>query len=50
MSSCAAAESDEIVTYLQLDTEFHGSFLTLHGNTEIVKIVRQLRSRRGPRP
>jgi DNA-binding GntR family transcriptional regulator len=41
----AAAESDEIVTYLQLDTEFHASFLMLYGNTEIVKIVRQLRSR-----
>jgi DNA-binding GntR family transcriptional regulator len=41
----AAAESDEIVTYLQLDTEFHASFLALYGNTEIVKIVRQLRSR-----
>jgi DNA-binding GntR family transcriptional regulator len=40
-----AAESNEITTYLQLDTEFHTSFLGLHGNTEIVKIVRQLRGR-----
>jgi DNA-binding GntR family transcriptional regulator len=41
----AAAESNEITTYLQLDTEFHTSFLGLHGNSEIVKIVRQLRGR-----
>jgi DNA-binding GntR family transcriptional regulator len=41
----AAAESNEISTYLQIDTEFHTSFLGLHGNTEIVKIVRQLRGR-----
>jgi DNA-binding GntR family transcriptional regulator len=41
----AAAESNEISTYLQIDTEFHTSFLRLHGNTEIVKIVRQLRGR-----
>jgi DNA-binding GntR family transcriptional regulator len=41
----AAAVNNEITTYLQLDTEFHTSFLGLHGNTEIVKIVRQLRGR-----
>ena len=41
----AAAETNEISTYLQLDTEFHTSFLGLHGNSEIVKIVRQLRGR-----
>jgi DNA-binding GntR family transcriptional regulator len=41
----AAAEKNEISTYLQLDTEFHTRFLGLHGNTQIVKIVRQLRGR-----
>jgi DNA-binding GntR family transcriptional regulator len=41
----AAADSNEISTYLQLDTDFHTRFLGLHGNTEIVKIVRQLRGR-----
>ncbi|WP_375432900.1 GntR family transcriptional regulator [uncultured Friedmanniella sp.] len=41
----AAAGAHEIGTYLQLDTEFHTSFLGLHGNREIVKIVRQLRGR-----
>lgn len=41
----AAAENDEITRYLQLDTEFHTSFLALHGNEEIVRVVRQLRSR-----
>jgi len=40
-----AADSNDIGTFLQLDTEFHTSFLALHGNSEIVKIVRQLRGR-----
>ncbi|BAK33236.1 putative GntR family transcriptional regulator [Microlunatus phosphovorus NM-1] len=41
----AAAATDEITRYLQLDTEFHTRFLALHGNNEIVRVVRQLRSR-----
>ena len=41
----AAAATDEITRYLQLDTEFHAGFLALHGNSEIVRVVRQLRSR-----
>jgi DNA-binding GntR family transcriptional regulator len=41
----AAAENDELIAYMQLDTEFHASFLALHGNREIVEIVRQLRGR-----
>ena len=41
----AAAATDEITRYLQLDTEFHAGFLALHGNNEIVRVVRQLRSR-----
>lgn len=41
----AAAESNEISRYLLLDTEFHATFLGLHGNAEIVKVVRQLRGR-----
>lgn len=41
----AAAEGNDIVNYLRLDTEFHTSFLALQGNAEIVKIVRRLRSR-----
>ncbi|GAB3983613.1 GntR family transcriptional regulator [Actinoallomurus acanthiterrae] len=40
-----AAEADELITYMRLDTEFHTTFLALHGNTEVVKVVRQLRGR-----
>jgi DNA-binding GntR family transcriptional regulator len=41
----AAAETADLVSYMQLDTEFHSSFLALHGNTELVALVRGLRSR-----
>jgi DNA-binding GntR family transcriptional regulator len=34
----------DLVTYIQLDTEFHTRFLALHGNTKIVDEVRKLRS------
>lgn len=40
-----AAASDDLVAYLQADTEFHTRFLALHGNQEIVKTVRNLRGR-----
>jgi DNA-binding GntR family transcriptional regulator len=40
-----AANGDDLVTYIQMDTEFHTQFLALHGNTEIVKTVRNLRAR-----
>ena len=39
------AESNDLVSYLQTDTEFHTQFLALHGNKEIVKTVRSLRGR-----
>ncbi|MEQ3550226.1 GntR family transcriptional regulator [Pseudonocardia nematodicida] len=41
----SAAENDELIAYMRLDTEFHARFLALHGNSEIVSIVRQLRGR-----
>jgi DNA-binding GntR family transcriptional regulator len=40
-----AAAADDLVAYIQLDTEFHTEFLALHGNREIVKTVRNLRAR-----
>ena len=40
-----AAAADDLVAYLQLDTEFHSQFLALHGNREVVKTVRNLRGR-----
>ena len=40
-----AATGDDLVAYIQLDTEFHTEFLALHGNREIVKTVRNLRAR-----
>lgn len=39
------AASDDLVTYMQLDTEFHSRFLSLHGNAELVKTVQALRAR-----
>jgi DNA-binding GntR family transcriptional regulator len=41
----AAADSQDLVRYMQLDTEFHMAFLALHGNSETLTIVRNLRSR-----
>ena len=41
----SAAAGEDLVTYMQADTEFHAQFLALHGNQEIVKAVRNLRSR-----
>ncbi|MFK0297143.1 GntR family transcriptional regulator [Streptomyces sp. NPDC090442] len=40
-----AAESNDLVSYMQLDTEFHTSFLALHGNTMLATLVRNMRSR-----
>ncbi|XVX21890.1 GntR family transcriptional regulator [Actinomycetota bacterium] len=39
-----AARSD-LVGYIEADTEFHLSFLALHGNDQVVAVVRDLRSR-----
>lgn len=39
-----SAEAVDLVTYIQLDTEFHASFLALHGNAKVVEEVRRLRS------
>jgi DNA-binding GntR family transcriptional regulator len=40
-----AAAGDDLLAYIQADTEFHTEFLALHGNQEIVKTVRSLRNR-----
>jgi DNA-binding GntR family transcriptional regulator len=40
-----AATADDLVSYMTLDTEFHTRFLALHGNAELVRTVRALRSR-----
>ncbi len=41
----AAERTNDMVAYLAADTEFHTSFLALHGNPELVKIVRRARER-----
>jgi DNA-binding GntR family transcriptional regulator len=40
-----AARDEDMVRFIQLDTDFHTDFLTLAGNTELVTIVRDLRNR-----
>jgi DNA-binding GntR family transcriptional regulator len=40
-----AAATEDLVNYMQADTEFHTRFLALHGNEELVKTVRNLRGR-----
>ncbi|MEO7352317.1 MAG: GntR family transcriptional regulator [Marmoricola sp.] len=40
-----AAAGDDLMAYMQLDTEFHIRFLSIHGNGELVKTVRSLRGR-----
>ncbi len=40
-----AAERRDLITYIEADTEFHLSFLALHGNSHVVSVVRDLRSR-----
>lgn len=40
-----SAEADDLVSFMRLDTEFHTEFLALHGNREIVNLIRNLRSR-----
>jgi DNA-binding GntR family transcriptional regulator len=40
-----AAETHELIAYMQLDTEFHSRFLTLGGNATLVSLVRSLRNR-----
>jgi DNA-binding GntR family transcriptional regulator len=40
-----AAETDDLVSFMRLDTEFHTEFLAQHGNREVVGLVRTLRSR-----
>lgn len=39
-----AADTD-LLSYIEADTEFHSSFLELHGNSQAVEIVRNLRTR-----
>lgn len=40
-----AAERSDLITYIAADTEFHLSFLALHGNSHVVSVVRELRAR-----
>lgn len=39
-----AAETGDLLAYLEADTEFHLKFLTLHGNGRLVDVIRQLRA------
>ncbi len=41
----AAARREDLVGYIEADTEFHLRFLALHGNEHVVSTVRGLRSR-----
>lgn len=41
----AAARREDLVSYIEADTAFHLAFLALHGNTQVVDVVRDLRSR-----
>lgn len=41
----AAAEAKDMISYIEADTAFHLDFLALHGNEQLVDIVRDLRSR-----
>jgi DNA-binding GntR family transcriptional regulator len=40
-----AADPSDLVRFIELDTEFHTDFLSLAGNSEVVRIVRDLRNR-----
>lgn len=40
-----AAREGDLVRFITLDTGFHTSFLALHGNDELVNVVRELRGR-----
>ncbi len=40
-----AAVNEDLLTFMQLDTEFHTRFLALHGNGQMVSLVGNLRSR-----
>ncbi len=41
----AAARQEDLISYIEADTAFHLSFLALHGNQQVVDVVRDLRSR-----
>lgn len=41
----AAGTANDLVGYIEADTEFHLRFLALHGNAHVVSVVRDLRSR-----
>ncbi|WP_415977284.1 GntR family transcriptional regulator [Rhodococcus sp. 077-4] len=40
-----AARSGDLVRFITLDTEFHSSFLALHGNRTLVNVIREFRGR-----
>ena len=40
-----AEDGSDMVAYLAADTDFHTAFLALHGNPELVQIVRRARER-----
>lgn len=41
----AAARTGSMIEFMRLDTEFHGAFLSLHGNRQLVDQAVQLRHR-----
>lgn len=40
-----AARDEDMIRFIELDTDFHAGMLALAGNAELVKIVRDLRNR-----
>ncbi|MGN6751033.1 MAG: GntR family transcriptional regulator [Intrasporangium sp.] len=40
-----AAATNDLVTYTEVDNEFHTRFLALHGNEHVVSVVRDMRHR-----
>ncbi|MDN5795198.1 MAG: GntR family transcriptional regulator [Intrasporangium sp.] len=40
-----AAATNDLVTYTEVDNEFHTRFLALHGNAHVVSVIRDLRHR-----
>jgi DNA-binding GntR family transcriptional regulator len=40
-----AASGSDLIGYIENDTDFHLAFLALHGNDQVVQVVRELRGR-----
>ncbi|QCU79639.1 GntR family transcriptional regulator (plasmid) [Citricoccus sp. SGAir0253] len=39
------AQTGDLLAYIEADTQFHAEFLTIHGNAQLVELVRDLRTR-----